>query len=241
MSEEKKDKKKLPEDHPAARAERFAQRLMGMKKHVDPRKVDGPVYATFHDRLFASLLDGFIIFYLFNALFAWIASTIYQGVDQEALKGVLRPELKYAPTEQQVRAVIEHWFEIGFVDMWLLNSLVQSLFVGFILVGTWHFFHVTPGKWFVGVRIVDAKTLERPSLAQYIKRFAGFYVSLPVFMIGFVAVAFSKKKQAWHDKIAGTVVIYAKEGGIFRQSWDLIKYAVTRKKPYVNDNKKQDD
>jgi phage head maturation protease len=38
-------------------------------------------------------------------------------------------------------------------------------------------------------------------------RAVGYLVSGVLFNIGFIWAAFDKKKQGWHDKIAGTVVI----------------------------------
>ena len=38
-------------------------------------------------------------------------------------------------------------------------------------------------------------------------RAVGYLVSGALFNLGFIWVAFDKRKQGWHDKIAGTVVI----------------------------------
>jgi uncharacterized RDD family membrane protein YckC len=59
----------------------------------------------------------------------------------------------------------------------------------------------------IGAEIVDAKTLSKPSTRQLIIRYLGYYVSILPFMLGFIWAAFDHRKQAWHDKLAGTVVI----------------------------------
>ena len=47
-----------------------------------------------------------------------------------------------------------------------------------------------------------------------IVRALGCFLSLFVVFLGFIWIAFDDNHQAWHDKIAGTVVVRAKRGGI---------------------------
>jgi uncharacterized RDD family membrane protein YckC len=53
----------------------------------------------------------------------------------------------------------------------------------------------------------DAKTLGKPSTGQLIGRYLAYYVSTLPLCLGFLWVAFDKRKQGWHDRIAGTLVI----------------------------------
>jgi uncharacterized RDD family membrane protein YckC len=74
----------------------------------------------------------------------------------------------------------------------------------------WVYRSATPGKMIMGAKIVDATTYEKPTNGQLIGRYFAYYVSmLPVFL-GFIWVGFDKRKQGWHDKLAGTVVIRKK-------------------------------
>lgn len=43
-----------------------------------------------------------------------------------------------------------------------------------------------------------------------IGRYLAYYVSLIPFGLGFIWVAFDGRKQGWHDKLAGTVVVRKK-------------------------------
>lgn len=70
----------------------------------------------------------------------------------------------------------------------------------------------TPGKMAVGARIVDAKTGGKASMGQLLMRYAGYYVSAIPFFLGLIWVAFDPRKQGWHDKMAGTVVVRKKAG-----------------------------
>jgi len=47
-----------------------------------------------------------------------------------------------------------------------------------------------------------------------IVRALGCFLSLCVVFLGFIWIAFDSNHQAWHDKIAGTVVVRAKRGGL---------------------------
>ena len=70
----------------------------------------------------------------------------------------------------------------------------------------------TPGKMAIGARVVDAQTGGKLSSSQSIVRYFGYYLSTIPLGIGLLWVAFDPRKQGWHDKVAGTVVIRAKRG-----------------------------
>jgi len=68
----------------------------------------------------------------------------------------------------------------------------------------------TPGKLALRLRIVDAASGQTLSTGQSVGRYFAYLVStLPLFL-GFVWVAFDRRKQGWHDKLAGSVVVRAK-------------------------------
>lgn len=87
------------------------------------------------------------------------------------------------------------------------SLLIQILLPALIIIAFWIYKSATPGKMLISAEIVDAKTLAKPSTGQLIARYIGYYVSSIIFCLGFLWVAFDKRKQGWHDKIAGTVVI----------------------------------
>jgi uncharacterized RDD family membrane protein YckC len=65
----------------------------------------------------------------------------------------------------------------------------------------------------LSLRVVDAKTGGSLSVGQSIARYLGYFVSVIPFCLGLIWVAFDSKKQGWHDKIAGTVVVRSKNAG----------------------------
>ncbi len=66
----------------------------------------------------------------------------------------------------------------------------------------------TPGKLLLGLHVVDAETGAPLRTPQAIGRYLGYYVSLLALGLGFIWVAFDSRKQGFHDKLAGTVVIH---------------------------------
>ena len=67
----------------------------------------------------------------------------------------------------------------------------------------------TPGKKIMKIKIVDAESFKTIGFKQAVKRYAGYILSSIPFLMGFAMVLFTNKKQALHDKISNTVVVYS--------------------------------
>ena len=93
------------------------------------------------------------------------------------------------------------------------DLLVNWVFPAVATVLFWMYRQATPGKIAIGARIVDATTGAAPSTRQLVLRYLGYYVSTIPLLFGLIWVAFDPRKQGWHDKIAGTVVVRAKHRG----------------------------
>jgi len=81
-----------------------------------------------------------------------------------------------------------------------------------ITVWFWVRYLGTPGKMVLGLRVIDADTGRAISTAKGVGRYLSYYVSAIPLMLGFVWVAFDKRKQGFHDKLAGTLVIRDTDG-----------------------------
>ena len=90
----------------------------------------------------------------------------------------------------------------GFADV-----LINYIFPAIAVILFWIYKSATPGTMAIGAEIVDARTFGKPSKGQLIGRYLGYYVSILPLMLGIIWVAFDARKQGWHDKLAGTVVI----------------------------------
>jgi uncharacterized RDD family membrane protein YckC len=94
------------------------------------------------------------------------------------------------------------------------SSVLLLIMVFYLAINTAYFtyFHGatgrTPGKMLLGLQVYSADGTPI-SFGIAFLRAVGYLVSslLGTIPIGFIWAAFDKKKQAWHDKIAGTVVI----------------------------------
>jgi uncharacterized RDD family membrane protein YckC len=86
-------------------------------------------------------------------------------------------------------------------------DLVTMLVLGAAVIGFWRTCGATPGKLAMNIRIVDARTGELPSTGRLVVRLACYFVSAAALYLGFFWIAIDRRKQGWHDKIAGTVVI----------------------------------
>ena len=91
------------------------------------------------------------------------------------------------------------------------DVIINWLFPVAFVILFWRFKGATPGKMITSMKVVDAKTGLIPGFSQSALRYVGYFVSVLPFMLGFFWIAIDKKKQGWHDKIAGTVVIRLKK------------------------------
>lgn len=149
-------------------------------------------YAGFWRRLIAFSIDSTIISFIFIFLFT-IASMAY-------FFGAL------SSNSEQFIANLTN--PAGFT----LTVFLLMVFFIFINIVYFTYFHgttgKTPGKMLLGLQVVstDGSPI---SFGTAFLRSVSYLVSslLLTIPIGFIWVAFDGKKQGWHDKIAGTVVI----------------------------------
>lgn len=66
----------------------------------------------------------------------------------------------------------------------------------------------TPGKKAMRIKVVEAVTGQAPGYARaFLREVVGKSLSSLVLELGYLWAIWDKKKQAWHDKITGTVVV----------------------------------
>ncbi|SHE73568.1 Uncharacterized membrane protein YckC, RDD family [Lampropedia hyalina DSM 16112] len=100
----------------------------------------------------------------------------------------------------------EYWssddLAAGPVDVlltWVLPAVAVVLF--------WLYRQATPGKMLFGLRVVDARSGATLGVGQAIGRYLAYFVAAIPLLLGLIWVAFDGRKQGWHDKLAGTVVV----------------------------------
>ena len=92
-----------------------------------------------------------------------------------------------------------------------VDLLIQYVFPAVAIIAFWLTRQATPGKMVIGARVVDSTTLGKLSTGQAILRYIGYYISMIPLFLGMIWVGFDARKQGWHDKIAGALVIRNKK------------------------------
>ncbi len=87
------------------------------------------------------------------------------------------------------------------------DLVIQYALPALAIILFWLYKSATPGKMLFRLRIVDAATGAGLTKGQAIGRYAAYYLSTLPLMLGILWVAFDSRKQGWHDKLAGTVVV----------------------------------
>jgi uncharacterized RDD family membrane protein YckC len=143
-------------------------------------------YAGFITRLVAFVVDRVIT--------AIIALVTVVGVDW-ALKAFRINQLLFGfeDIQWQVASAFS-------TVVYLVVSIAYDL-------GFWMLVGQTPGKQLLGVRIVRADG-ERLRLGNAIRRELAYVVS-GILFLGYLWILFDNRRQGLHDKLAGTIVVYA--------------------------------
>jgi uncharacterized RDD family membrane protein YckC len=99
----------------------------------------------------------------------------------------------------------ENFFALGMQVMVIYQAITIFLDMAYFT-----YFHgttgQTPGKRLMGLRVVQ-DTGEALTLGTAFLRWVGYIISFVPFFMGFLWAGADRRKQGWHDKIAGTVVI----------------------------------
>ncbi|OHE06655.1 MAG: transporter, partial [Sulfurimonas sp. RIFCSPLOWO2_12_FULL_34_6] len=139
--------------------------------------------------LFLALPIAVVIYFLSDG--NWFDISIYQDNVAYAMSGNAQMALAYQPKTSL---------------QWELLFEISVLIITMLFWKKWR--GATPGKKFVHIKIVDAKTFQDIDNKQAITRSFGYIASTFAFLIGFLMVAFRDDKRALHDLLANTAVIY---------------------------------
>ena len=107
----------------------------------------------------------------------------------------------------------------GFLDVILvsiLGSIVHVAWLGFLIAlayftGMWAWKGTTIGGIVIGLKVVRVDG-DPVTFAVALVRALAAAFSIVVLFLGFLWIAWDAERQAWHDKIAGTVVLRLPRG-----------------------------
>lgn len=93
------------------------------------------------------------------------------------------------------------------------DFLISWVFPAVAVIWFWTQRQATPGKAALSLRVLDADSGGNLSIGQSIGRYLAYFVSGIPLGLGLIWVGIDKRKQGWHDKLAHTVVVRAKNHG----------------------------
>jgi uncharacterized RDD family membrane protein YckC len=138
-------------------------------------------YAGFVSRLFAFVLDV-IILVVAITLITWLI-TFVEGLFS-----------------------IEAFFGGNVISVIVTALLTFGVYIGYPLF-FWTLTGQTPGMMLMGLRVVTTDG-HYVSLGRSIRRLIGYVIAALPFFLGFFWILVDDRRQGWHDKIAGTCVVY---------------------------------
>ena len=151
-------------------------------------------YSGFTSRALAFIIDSAIVGVTLISV-SWIVSVTVTMLQVRSLLGF---SLKAIAGSDQ------------FVDV-LFGPTVASILTGLYILGYHIFFMIlvgqTPGKALMGLRVVRMDGRRLNAWHAFV-RVAGYLVSALPLYLGFLWIFIDDHRQAWHDKLAGTCVIY---------------------------------
>src|SRR5574340_747 len=87
------------------------------------------------------------------------------------------------------------------------DFLISWVLPAVAVIAFWIIKQATPGKMAVSTRIVDADSGNAASAGQLIGRYFAYFAACIPLGLGILWGAFDRRKQGWHDKLAGTVAV----------------------------------
>jgi hypothetical protein len=184
------------------------------------RKEEGGIqYATLNQRLFASMIDLFLLMLIWTPIETLLMKAIYKDQlmpNQEFSILFQQKAEKYIELEKPISTdLIISTFEELSKSHSIISIFFEQIITLILLVILMFIFWIkkqaTPGKMFLSLKIVDNATLQPPTMSQYIIRILSYPISIIPLGMGIFYMAFNKKKRAWHDFFAGTAVIRVKK------------------------------
>ncbi len=91
------------------------------------------------------------------------------------------------------------------------DFLLKQVMPAVVVIYFWVKFCGTPGKRLLECVVVDAATRQPLRVRPAVIRYLGYFVSSLPLGLGFLWIAWDKRKQGFHDKLAKSVVLHVPE------------------------------
>lgn len=155
------------------------------------------MYADFFLRLVAYIIDSIIMGVAVVAMFIPIAALTGAAANLRLLEEAQRQSGQPDPAAiAAIISVIVTFAGVALLITWLYHAYFES--------SSWQ---ATPGKRVVNIYVTDLNGQQLTFLNATGRHFAKIVTGLIPFFLGYIMAAFTERRQALHDMIAGTLVL----------------------------------
>jgi uncharacterized RDD family membrane protein YckC len=154
----------------------------------------GHLYAGFWKRVAAYFVDVVVLYIVNTLLEIPFGMRAANEAFEQKFSDALDMQALMAGYQQ---FWADHWgyFLTTLIVGWLYFAICES--------SAWQ---ATPGKLALGIRVTDLHGA-RISFGRALGRYGGKFISALLFCVGFLLAGITKRKQALHDTLAGTLVV----------------------------------
>ena len=164
----------------------------GVKNNLEAEETENEYrYAGFWIRLLASIIDSVLFVIVLGGLLYLLMGSDIQTAFLSVYDG-------------SVTTIEEGLTQAQKYEYFFINNILPI----FLVIFLWVKYGGTPGKLMLGIEVIDEKTGKNMSIGKSILRYIGYLLSTIPLLLGFIWVAFDKRKRGFHDMIAGSVVVY---------------------------------
>lgn len=171
-------------------------------KGIAPQGASGSppyTFATLTKRSYATFIDGLIVGLItlpfsLPEIITQFKTTMATSMDYslQQINGASKTLQTQSPTN------------LLYTVLSLVGSLIGILYSIYFIGKK----GATPGKRLMKIKVVNKETNEPPGMLKaFLREIVGKFASSIFFFLGYFWAIWDKEKQAWHDKIAGTIVI----------------------------------
>ena len=94
------------------------------------------------------------------------------------------------------------------------GEMMSNIIGALIVLLFWADRQGTPGKLVLGLVIVDAETGLTPRFGRLVLRYLGYLLSALPLGLGYFWMLWDDRRQTWHDKLGGTLVLVTRRPGV---------------------------
>ncbi len=152
-------------------------------------------HAGFWKRVAAYILDA-IVLYIPNTL-------IMKAMGGDAAQETMSQTILAAPGDPHVMLAAYEQFYITMGTAMIITTVLAWLYFAVLESSPWQ---ATLGKLALGIRVTDLNG-QRIGFPRALGRYPAKFLSTIILGIGFLMVAWTRRKQGLHDMIAGTLVL----------------------------------